>query len=92
MIDFGMNPQTALDAPRFCIGVSSKDAGSTTYLEEGISESVVQELNARGHHVQVAKGAERSTFGRGQIIYQDATSKVLVGGSDPRGDGMAAGY
>jgi gamma-glutamyltranspeptidase / glutathione hydrolase len=92
LIDFHMNPQQALDAARFCIGVSSSDIGSVTHLEEGIDATVVQELEARGHNVRLESGVGRTTFGRGQIIMRDPSSGVLAGGSDPRGDGMAFGY
>jgi len=37
-------------------------------------------------------GWERSLFGRAQIVYRDAASGVLWGGSDGRGDGCALGW
>lgn len=102
MTRFGMNPQTALDAPRICIGVSlpgkatdpTKKADYTVYLEEGISDHVAKELEHMGHDVKFVRGMERSLFGRGQIIrvYDDLTenSRVYSAGSDMRGDGFAA--
>ncbi|KAK3375718.1 gamma-glutamyltranspeptidase [Lasiosphaeria ovina] len=103
MAVFGMNPQVALDAPRVCIGVSlpgkstdpSKKVDSTVYLEEGISDEVVQALAQLGHDVKVLVGASRSLFGRGQIIrvHRDATfdgQRVYSAGSDMRGDGASA--
>lgn len=102
MLRFGMNPQAALDAPRICIGVSlpgkstnpSKTVDRTVYIEEGISENVVRELEEMGHGVKVVTGMGRSLFGRGQIIrvHHDSTDgqRVYSAGSDMRGDGNAA--
>mmetsp|Transcript_15315 Transcript_15315/g.59857 ORF Transcript_15315/g.59857 Transcript_15315/m.59857 type:complete len:544 (+) Transcript_15315:50-1681(+) len=89
MIDFGMNPQQALDAPRFCIQPCPSGA---VHFEDGVDEEVIQELRAMGHLVVAEPliGDERMLFGRGQIIKREP-SGVFVGGSDPRGDGMAIG-
>ncbi|KAF2110597.1 nucleophile aminohydrolase [Lophiotrema nucula] len=93
---FKLHPQAALDSPRFCIGAGMpKDDGSMTdatiYLEEGISEDVVQELRDMGHNVELLSGYGRGTFGRGQIIRQHFDDGILVwsGGSDLRGDGCS---
>lgn len=98
---FGMNPQTALDAPRVCVGVTlpgkatdpQKRVDCTVYLEEGISEDVARELERLGHEVKFVCGMERSLFGRGQIIrvHHDPVDGVRVhsAGSDMRGDGHA---
>lgn len=101
MTRFGMNPQTALDAPRICIGVSlpgkstdpDKKIDNTVYLEEGISEEVGRELAQMGHEVKFVRGMGRSLFGRGQVIRAlhdpvDGT-RVYSAGSDMRGDGFA---
>lgn len=92
---FGMSPQTALDAPRVCIGAGLPDAGDvgdrTVFLEEGISQATVQGLEKLGHVVQVFHGLERFTFGRGQVIrcVQQEGNYVYSAGSDLRGDGAA---
>ncbi|KIW07467.1 gamma-glutamyltransferase [Verruconis gallopava] len=87
---FGLNPQAALDAPRFCIG-GSYELDDLVLLEEGIAPEVVEGLKKLGHHVQVRTGLERSVFGRGQIIrtHWDEGQLVYTAGSDPRGDGAA---
>ncbi|POS68614.1 gamma-glutamyltranspeptidase [Diaporthe helianthi] len=104
MLQFGMNPQVALDAPRVCIGVSlpgkstdpRKTVDRTVYIEEGISETVVHELKELGHEVKIVTGTGRSLFGRGQVIRvhhdpaADRSSRVYSAGSDMRGDGNAA--
>jgi gamma-glutamyltranspeptidase/glutathione hydrolase len=82
LMDDGLDPQQALDQPRFCIG------GGSVYLEEGLPAS---ELAARGHEVSVVTGYNRSVFGRGQIILRQPDG-VLWAGSDPRADGCAIGF
>jgi gamma-glutamyltranspeptidase/glutathione hydrolase len=86
LIDDGMNPQTALDMPRFCIE-PSEDGGYTS-LEEGIPERVMSALTKRGHPTKKVGGWERALFGRGQIILREKNG-VLIAGSDSRADGCA---
>ena len=95
MLTFKYNPQSALDAPRVCIGAGMPDQGKvldpTVYLEEGISHKVMKELEALGHKVEMVKGQSRGLFGRGQVIrcHQEDGKFIYSGGSDPRGDGAA---
>ncbi len=89
MLDNGLDPQSALDLPRFCIDVE-KDNSSVS-LEEGIPEDTRQALADMRHPVEMVSGMNRALFGRGQIIQRDPTSGVLCGGSDPRADGFAMG-
>ncbi|KAB2110827.1 hypothetical protein AG0111_0g1325 [Alternaria gaisen] len=93
---FKLNPQAALDSPRFCIGAGMPSADgkmtdATIYLEEGIDPKVVEELRALGHNVKQLDGYGRGMFGRGQIIRRHVDDGVQVwsGGSDLRGDGHA---
>jgi len=92
MIDYGLNPQEALNFLRFCI--EGKDQYGTVYLEDGISEEVIEKLKNMGHNVSMntVKGYDRSMFGRGQIITKDFKTGVLCGGTDPRCDGIVIGY
>ena len=79
-----VDPQAALDRPRFQLA-----AGSSTgdvLLESGM-EAVADDLRARGHRVSVVAHG----FGRGQIIQRASDDQRLWwAGSDPRGDGYAA--
>jgi gamma-glutamyltranspeptidase/glutathione hydrolase len=89
-----LDPQAALDRPRFCIealGPSQWDGAldSRIALEDGIPAATVAGLAAMGHPVTVTSGHERAIFGRGQIILRDPETGVLCGGSDPRADGCA---
>ena len=83
----GMDPQSALDLPRFCI--EDGTAGGAVALEEGVPAAVLADLTGRGHQVREVSGWERALFGRGQIILRDPRTGVLTGGSDPRADGCA---
>lgn len=88
MLDYGFDPQTAVDLPRFCI-----DADGIV-LEQGFPRETGAALRARGHAIvdDAVNGYARSIFGRAQIIYRDRMTGVLWGGSDGRGDGCAIGY
>ena len=79
--DFGMDLQTALDAPR-----AFSDAGMLQ-VERGYSDAVRAELTQRGHKVEIPKTA----LGGAQAIRRRADG-VLEGASDPRKDGCALGY
>lgn len=87
LIDDGLDPQQALDRPRFCItdGTSS----GTVAVEEGIDFSTLAALAEMGHDLHPVHGQRRAIFGRGQVILKDPESGALWGGSDPRADGCA---
>jgi gamma-glutamyltranspeptidase/glutathione hydrolase len=82
LIDFGMNVQEAGEAPRF------RHSSNGLALESGISPEARFGLDARGHRIISSVGA----FGGFQGILIDPRSGVLMGGSDPRKDGLAIGY
>lgn len=87
LVDDGLDPQSALDLPRFCIDV--EESGGRVALEEGIPANVISSLEKMGHPVYSVSGYDRSLFGRGQVILRDPETGVLCGGSDPRADGCA---
>jgi gamma-glutamyltranspeptidase/glutathione hydrolase len=89
MLDNNLDPQSALDLPRFCIDVE-KDNHSVS-LEDGIPAETVSTLAAMQHPVENVSGMNRALFGRGQIILRGPKTGVLCGGSDPRADGCAMG-
>lgn len=90
LLDDGLDPQSALDRPRFCLE-PEQGGMRLAALEEGIPDAAVKGLQERGHAVRVVQGMQRALFGRGQIILRDPRSGVLCGGSDPRADGCAQG-
>jgi gamma-glutamyltranspeptidase/glutathione hydrolase len=85
VVDFGMDAQEALDAPRW-----RYDAGHKVAVESGLPQKTYADLRARGHDLDVS--SEVAGFGGGQIIMVDAQSGALLGGSEPRKDGCAVGY
>lgn len=85
--DAGLDPQSALDLPRFCIDVD--EAGGRVAIEEGMPEETYSALEKMGHQVYSVSGYERALFGRGQVILRDPETGVLCAGSDPRADGCA---
>jgi gamma-glutamyltranspeptidase/glutathione hydrolase len=88
MLDFGYDPQQALDAPRFCI-VEGRGA---VLAEPGVPEGSLAALAALGHDIRYAGPGERGSFGGGQIIAVDPNNGVYMAGSDPRKDGCAVGF
>jgi gamma-glutamyltranspeptidase/glutathione hydrolase len=88
IVDFGMNIQAALDAPRF-----SKDtfAGLDVSLEARIPESVRQQLAAMGHEIVLRGDFSSIRMGSGQAVEHDLARGMLFGASDPRKDGAAVG-
>jgi gamma-glutamyltranspeptidase/glutathione hydrolase len=82
LVDFGMNIQEAGEAPRV------RHMSSGVALENAISAEARFELDLRGHKLINSIGV----FGGFQGILIDPRSGVLMGGSDPRKDGLAIGY
>jgi gamma-glutamyltranspeptidase/glutathione hydrolase len=85
VVDFKMNIQGALEAPRFS---KHTFAGCDVQMENRISQKTRDELTARGHKIQVM-GAFSSAVGGGQAVLRDFASGVNYGASDPRKDGAA---
>ena len=82
MFDFGLDPQEAMDLPR----IFSYDGN--VEIERGISKASAEVLASRGHHITNIG----MPHGGGQAIFIDHQRGTLVGGSDPRKDGLALGY
>lgn len=91
LLAYGLDPQTAIDAPRFCIGDGTIDG--VVLLEEGFHVNAIVKLESMGHNMKAnVSGHDRHWFGRAQIITRDRDSGVLCAGSDGRADGCAMGY
>jgi gamma-glutamyltranspeptidase / glutathione hydrolase len=88
MIDFGMNPQEALDAPRFEL-VEPYAGPNAVALEHSVDPAAAAALAALGHQIVPDR---MFGFGGGQIIVVDQASGVRHGGSDPRKDGCVVAY
>ncbi|MBT3820925.1 MAG: gamma-glutamyltransferase family protein, partial [Nitrospinaceae bacterium] len=84
MVDFGMNIQEAIEAPRFRVL-----GGLDVAIEYGVPDEVFDELRSRGH--DVARGGGYEGFGGGQGIVR-LPEGVYMAGSDQRRDGCAVGF
>lgn len=83
LVDFGMDIQAAIDAPRSFADPFSGELS----LESAFSDKVAAELVEMGHKVS------RPSVGMGgaQAIQIDLKNDILLGGTDPRKDGVALG-
>ncbi|SOC42801.1 gamma-glutamyltransferase family protein [Salinicoccus kekensis] len=84
LIDYGMNPQSALDAPRWQFM-----EGMRVDVEDRFPVDIARELNRRGHQVNIS--LEPNHFGRGQIIIRQDNGSY-VGGTESRTDGSISIY
>ena len=87
LTDCKLDPQAALDLPRFCIDVEEK--GGRVAIEDGMPKETMDALQKLGHPLYEVSGYDRALFGRGQVILRDPETGVLCAGSDPRADGCA---
>jgi gamma-glutamyltranspeptidase/glutathione hydrolase len=93
VMDYGMNVQEAIEAPRW----SSKPGttpGEEAYpyelwIEDRIPSEVRNQLVKKGHEVKTTHGW---SFGGVQAIIIDRNGRTLMGGADPRRDGYAIGW
>lgn len=83
-VDYLLNPQAALDMPRW-----QWIRGRTIHVEPEFPNYLAQSLERRGHEVHVA---DHGSFGRGQIIWRNAETGVLQGGTESRADGAIAAW
>jgi gamma-glutamyltranspeptidase / glutathione hydrolase len=84
LVDYGMNIQGALSAPRFTVG---RDF-CHILIESRVKPEVIDQLRAMGHNLEIRKEYS-AAMGRGQAILHDSTKKMNFGASDPRADGSA---
>ena len=84
LLDFGMNPQEALDRPRWQWLKKKEVETEPEYPEE-----IRKALALRGHEMSI--NPNHNVYGRGQIILRNSDG-VLMGASEPRADGCAAGW
>ncbi|MEJ6951630.1 gamma-glutamyltransferase family protein [Natronospora cellulosivora (SeqCode)] len=82
-IDFQLNPQAALDAPRWQ-WVKDKEIK----VEHNFPGNIAKLLKDKGHDISIS--LDSGTFGRGQIIWKDSKTGVYYGGTEARTDGSIA--
>jgi gamma-glutamyltranspeptidase/glutathione hydrolase len=86
VVDYGMNIQAALSAPRFTVHGSKVDCGVP--IESRVKPEVMQQLRQKGHEL-IIMGDYSSRMGRGQAVIYNSKTGMKYGASDPRADGNA---
>jgi len=92
VFDFGLDIQSAIEAPRWLSGrylINQPDGALT--LEGRFSSEVIEELRKRGHQVNVVENWS-SVMGSAHGVIIHPENGLRMGGSDPRSDGAAIGY
>lgn len=84
-VDYLMNPQAALDMPRW-----QWMGGKNILVEPNFPNYLAQALARKGHEIQIA--TDSGAFGRGQIIWRNPETGVLSGGTEARTDGSVAAW
>jgi gamma-glutamyltranspeptidase/glutathione hydrolase len=86
VVDYGMNIQQALEAPRF---TKSHPSGCDVSIESRVPAATLEQLREMGHEVAVRREYTQE-MGRGQAILRDSKTGTNYAASDPRADGAAA--
>jgi gamma-glutamyltranspeptidase len=90
LFDYGMDIQEAIERPRFLIGAFLPgDSDDMTHIEARVPADVLARLVAKGHRVTTAPRLFWRCGHAHGIVLRDGT---LMGGADPRGDGVALGF
>jgi len=84
-VDYGMNVQQAIEAPRFFKG---SPLGCEVSIEARMPKSTLMRLADMGHQI-VVRDEYSQEMGRGQAILHNSTTAVNFAGSDARADGAA---
>jgi gamma-glutamyltranspeptidase / glutathione hydrolase len=84
-VDFGMNLQEAMEAPRFA---KNNADGCEVSIEFRVPASTLQQLSERGHIIRIQREYVEA-MGRGQAILHDSKTHTNYAASDPRADGAA---
>jgi gamma-glutamyltranspeptidase/glutathione hydrolase len=91
VLDFGMNIQAAVDAPRWVSGAAYKGpADRTLYLEADLGEATTAALRAQ-HSVEVVRSGESDMFGNCTVVAIDPATGALQAAGDWRRSGAAVG-
>jgi gamma-glutamyltranspeptidase/glutathione hydrolase len=85
LVDYGMNIQAALEAPRFTKYTST---GCDISMESRVPARTLQRLSERGHQIAIRREYTQE-MGRGQAILHDLQTGINYAASDPRADGAA---
>ena len=86
LVDYGMNIQGALEAPRFT--VTSGQVTCDILIESRVAPDVIQALRQKGHNL-IVRGDYTALMGRGQTVLHNSKTGMNSAASDPRADGVA---
>jgi gamma-glutamyltranspeptidase/glutathione hydrolase len=89
VLDGGLEPQAAVEAPRWLLGRTWGETTKALRLEGRFAPGTADALAARGHDVRVVEPWS-DVMGHAQLIRLDESG--LTGASDPRADGAALGW
>ncbi len=90
VLDHGMDPQEAIERPRFLIGAFLPgEPADTIHVERRVPPGVLAGLRRKGHRVKAAPALFYKVGHAHGIVVRNGT---LAGGADPRGDGCALGF
>lgn len=84
LVDLGLNPQAAIDMPRFRVA-----EGKELHLEKGL-DHILMQMASMGYDASVDKADV--LFGGGQMIVRDEDSGAYVAGTESRKDGLALAF
>jgi len=86
LVDYGMNIQGALEAPRFT--VASGQVSCDILIESRVAPDVIRALQQKGHNLMV-RAEYTAMMGRGQAVMHNSKTGMNWAASDPRADGVA---
>jgi gamma-glutamyltranspeptidase/glutathione hydrolase len=86
LVDYGMNIQAALEAPRFT--VTANQVTCDILIESRVAPEVLQSLRQKGHNL-IVRAEYTSLMGRGQAVVHNSKTGMNSAASDPRADGVA---
>jgi gamma-glutamyltranspeptidase/glutathione hydrolase len=90
IVNFGMDPQAAVNAPRWLLGRTWGDTSETLKLEARFEMGLAHSLMEWGHEVEILDPYDETVGHAGAIVRH--ANGALEGGADPRSDGGVAGY
>ena len=86
LVDYGMNIQSALEAPRFT--VTTGQVSCDILIESRVPQDVIESLRQKGHNL-IVRQEYTSLMGRGQAVMHNSKTGMNWAASDPRADGVA---
>ncbi len=90
VIDYGMDPQAAVSAPRWLLGRAWGEETTSLRIERGFARDAVEALAAAGHDVETIP-AHSDVMGHAGAVIRHPDGR-LSGATDPRSNGTVAAY